>query len=98
MAVSSYPHKGWPLWSDAWKEKPAQERSFYDRTLITSPYAGIDAAKYNYITLPGIVAFCFYPGSLTFLFLCMLIVAAVGAAIEISVFAVGGGTLSCARC
>src|SRR3954467_4915630 len=93
MAVSSYPQKGWSLWSEAWKEKPAQQRSLYDRKLITSPYAGIDAAKYNYISLPGIVAFCFYPGSLSFLFLCLLIVAALASAIEISIFAVGGRNL-----
>jgi hypothetical protein len=93
MAVSSYPQKGWSLWREAWNEKPAQQRSLYDRKLITSPYAGIDAAKYNYVSLPGIVAFCFYPGSLTFLFLCMLVVAAVASAIEISIFALGARNL-----
>jgi hypothetical protein len=93
MAVSSYPHKGWRLWSDAWNEKPAQELSFYDRTLIKSPYAAVDTAKYNYISLPGIIAFCFYPGSLAFLFLCMLVVSALAAAIEISIFVMGGRNL-----
>lgn len=93
MAVSSYPDKGWRLWSEAWQEKSGQQLSFYDRTLIRSPYAGFDTAKYNYISLPGIVAFCFYPGSLPFLFLCMLVVAAIAAAIEVSIFALGGRNL-----
>jgi hypothetical protein len=93
MAVSSYPHKGWALWSEAWNEKPAPQLSFYDRTMIRSAYENVDPARYNYVTLPGIVAFCFYPGSLTFLFVCMLIVAAIGAATEMAIFAISGRNL-----
>jgi len=91
MAVSSYPGQGWGLWNDAWKEAYSNNRtSFYDTNLITSPYRHTDTTKYHYISLPGIVAFCFYPGSFTFLFGCMFMVGVVTAAIEISVFRLGG--------
>jgi hypothetical protein len=91
MAVSSYPGQGWDLWNDAWKETYSNNRtSFYDTNLITSPYRHTDTTKYHYISLPGIVAFCFYPGSFTFLFGCMFMVGAIAAAIEISVFRLGG--------
>ena len=93
MAVSSYPKQGWDLWSEAWKETPANKLSFYDANLITSPYIDMDTTKHHYISLPGILAFCFYPGSFPFLFMCMCVLGAVAAAIEISVFKLGGGNV-----
>ncbi|HVS26490.1 MAG TPA: hypothetical protein VHE58_04235 [Burkholderiales bacterium] len=93
MAVSSYPKQGWDLWSEAWKETPSNKMSFYDTNLITSPYRYTDRTKYHYISLPGILAFCFYPGSFPFLFCCMFILGAIAAAIEISVFKLGGGNI-----
>jgi len=94
MAVSSYPKQGWDFWSEAWKETYSNKQmSFYDTHLITSPYRDMDVTKHHYISLPGIVAFCFYPGSFPFLFLCMLILGGIAAAIEISVFKLGGGNV-----
>jgi hypothetical protein len=94
MAVSSYPKQGWEFWSEAWKETYSNKQmSFYDTHLITSPYRDMDVTKHHYISLPGIVAFCFYPGSFPFLFLCMLILGGIAAAIEISVFKLGGGNV-----
>jgi hypothetical protein len=93
MAVSSYPKQGWDLWSEAWKETHSHKMSFYDANLITSPYRDIDMTKHHYISLPGIVAFCFYPGSFPFLFMCMFVLGAVAAAIEISVFKLGGANI-----
>jgi len=94
MAVSSYPKQGWDFWSEAWKETYSNKQmSFYDTHLITSPYRDMDVTKHHYISLPGIVAFCFYPGSFPFLFLCMLILGGMAAAIEISVFKLGGGNV-----
>jgi hypothetical protein len=91
MAVSSYPVQGWDLWNNAWKETYSDNKtSFYDMNLIVSHYRHVDTTKYHYISLPGIVAFCFYPGSFTFLFGCMFMVGVVAAAIEISVFRLGG--------
>jgi len=94
MAVSSYPKQGWDLWSEAWKETYSNKHmSFYDTHLITSSYREMDVRKHHYISLPGIVAFCFYPGSFPFVFLCMFMVGAIAAAIEISVFKLGGGNV-----
>ena len=93
MAVSSYPKQGWDLWSEAWKETPSNKLSFFDANLITSPYKDMDMTKHNYISLPGILAFCFYPGSFPFLFMCMFLLGALAAAIEISVFKLGGGNV-----
>jgi hypothetical protein len=93
MAVSSYPGLGWALWKEAWKETPGRKLSLYDSKLITSPYAELDPTEHNYISLPGSVAFFFYPGSFAFLFACMLALGALAAAIEISVFKLGGRNL-----
>jgi hypothetical protein len=91
MAVSSYSEQGWSLWREAWKETYSDNKtSFYDTNLITSPYRDTDMKKYHHISLPGIMAFCFYPGSFPFLFGCMFILGAMAAAIEISVFKLGG--------
>ena len=67
MAASTYPTPGWDLWNEAWKELYSGEMSFYDAHLITSPYRATDFAKHHFVSLPGILAFCFYPGSLAFL-------------------------------
>jgi hypothetical protein len=94
MAVSSYPGQGWKLWGEAWKETYSQSiTSFYDTNIITSPYTNMDATKYHYISLPGILAFCFYPNSFLFLFTCMLLLGLLAAAVEISVFKLGGGNI-----
>lgn len=90
MAVSSYPNLGWDLWSEAWNEMPSNKLTFYDTNLITSPYINMDTTKHHYISLPGILAFCFYPGSYPFLFMCMFVLGAIAAGIEISVFTLGG--------
>ena len=93
MAVSSYPKQGWDLWREAWKEAPSNKLSFYDANLITSPYTDMDTTKHHFISLPGILAFCFYPGSFPFLFMCMFVLGAVAAVIEISIFKLGGGNV-----
>ncbi|MDO8685882.1 MAG: hypothetical protein Q7J78_04335, partial [Clostridiales bacterium] len=93
MAVSSYPEQGWALWDEAWKETYSKKMSFYDTNLITSPYRHKDLTKHHYISLPGIIAFCFYPGSFPFLFGCMFVLGAIAAAIEIAVFKLGGGNI-----
>jgi hypothetical protein len=93
MAVSSHPGQGWNLWSEALREKPARNMSFYDTNMISSPYSEMDTTKHYHISLPGIVAFFFYPGSFVFLFACMLVLGLLGAAIEFSVFRLGGRNL-----
>lgn len=93
MAVSSHPRQGWDLWREAWQERPAAKLSFYDTTFIASTYLDIDLKKYLLISLPGIVAFFFYPGSFLLLLACMALLGALAAAVEVSVFKLGGRNL-----
>ncbi|AKH20842.1 hypothetical protein [Sedimenticola thiotaurini] len=91
MAVSSYPHLGWDLWKNALNESYNEtETSFYDNNLIESPYINTDKSAHHFISLPGIVAFFFYPGSFLFLFISTLMLGAVAASIEAFVFRFGG--------
>lgn len=93
LAVSSYPQLGWNLWNEAWREVYKPQMSFYDANLVTSTYRETDMTKHHYIALPGIVAFCFYPGSYAFLFVCMFVLAWIAVCIEIVAFKLGGGNL-----
>ncbi len=93
MAVSSHPGQGWDLWREAWNEVPAQKLSFYDSNFIASPYLNADLTKHNFISLPGSVAFFFYPGWFSFLAACMFVLGLLAAAIEFSVFKLGGKNL-----
>lgn len=96
FAVSSFPMLGMDLWRQAWEEVYSDYgTSFYDLTLITSPYSitEVNLTNYHYISLPGIIAFCFYPGSFLFLFVAMFLVGGIGAAIEIIVYKLGGKNL-----
>ncbi|NVZ61200.1 hypothetical protein HX867_03815 [Pseudomonas gingeri] len=91
MAVSSYPALGWGLWRSAWAEVYNENSlSFYDQNLIDSDYKNTDTSRFHFVSLSGIVAFFFYPGSYLFLFFSMLGVGLLGAAIEIFVFRFGG--------
>jgi len=87
MAVSSYPKLGWDLWKNAWKEKYSDHgTSFYDLEIVTTSYTNTDFSKHHFISLPGILAFFYYPGSFIFLFLAMFLVGALAAGIEISIY------------
>lgn len=94
MAISSYPSLGWDLWETALKETYNEnETSFYDNTFIESPYVNTDKAKYHFLSLPGMIAFFFYPGSFLFLFVSMFMLGGFAAAIEAFVFKLGGKNL-----
>jgi len=91
MAVSSHQNLGRGLWRTALKETYNEnETSFYDNTFIASPYANADKTKHHFISLPGIIAFFFYPGSFLFLFASTFLLAALAAMIEAFVFKLGG--------
>jgi hypothetical protein len=94
LAVSSSNKTGWQLWIDACQEKYSENTiSFYDDQLITSPYKDNDFTKSHFISLPGFLAFFFYPGSYWFLFLAMLLLGLVAAAIEKLSYRMGGRNL-----
>lgn len=93
LAVTSSPDKGWDLWSRAWKETYGRNLGFYDANLIESQYIHSDLTKARPVSLPGIIAFFYYPGSIPFLFASMFLLGLVGSAIEWIVFKVGGQNL-----
>jgi hypothetical protein len=89
MAVSSSKRLGWELWREAWKEEYREEElSLYDRTLVQTPYIdpNIDESRTHFVSLPGLVAFLYYPGSLGFLFAALLICALLAAMLEIATY------------
>jgi hypothetical protein len=86
LAVSSSHSLGWGMWREAWQEKYQENQlSLYDRTFVDSPYAqpGVDMSKHHFVTMPGIIAFLYYPGSFAFLFFSMFFCALAAAALEI---------------
>lgn len=94
MAVTSYSRLGWALWQEGWREKLDRDSlSFYDKTFIASPYTTMDTSINYFISLPGILAFCYYPGSLWFLFISMFLISFIGSMIEILIFKFGGQNL-----
>ena len=96
MAVSAYDQLGWKLWRDAWQEQFREGTlSLYDSRIIDSPYrlAAIDRSRNHYVSLPGIFAFLYYPGSLAFLFAGMFGCALVAGAVEIGAFYMCGRNL-----
>lgn len=94
LAVSSHPNLGWSLWNAAWMEKYSDHNAtFYDNNIIDSPYKSVNRDKHHFISLPGIIAFCFYPGSIVFLFLCMFLISIFGSVLELFAFKLGGRNL-----
>lgn len=91
LSVSSYPKLGWSLWREAVNEVyDENQTSFYDNNFIESSYIKTDKSKHHFISLPGIIAFFFYPGSFVFLFFAMLIVGLGAALIEYATYQLGG--------
>jgi len=94
LAVSSYPELGWDLWEEAWGEQYANYgTSLYDRKIAMSQYLIMDMSNRHFISLPGVLAFFFYPGSYGFLFFAMVALGILGAAVEVAVYKWGGGNL-----
>jgi hypothetical protein len=64
----------------------------YDRYFIDSPYAipTIDKAKHHFVSLPGVIAFFYYPGSLAFVFVGLLLIGLTGAMFEYLAYRLGG--------
>lgn len=98
MSVSSYPNLGWDLWKRAWQERPFETgTSFYDKEIgksyYSTNYSESEITKYHLVTLPGIVAFLYYPGSFIFLFLGMLVLTSVALICEIVVQKLAGNPI-----
>ena len=89
MAVSSSDRIGWGVWREAWQEKfRAGVPALYDRYFIDSPYLAptMDWTRHHFVSLPGVIAFFFFPGSLLFLFISLLFVAWIAALLEMGAY------------
>lgn len=95
MAISSYSNLGWNIWSKAWREKYYDfGSSFYDREIAKTPGIGEkDFTEHHFISLPGLVAFFFYPGSYLFLFTSIFLLAVLASVAEFLAFKFSGGNL-----
>lgn len=96
MAVSSYPNLGWDLWREAWAERYVEgELSLYDKQFIATPYThpDIDKSINHFVSLPGAIAFFFYPGSYSFMFIAILLCGLFGGVFEYLVYRFSDGNL-----
>lgn len=94
LAVTSYGDSGWHLFREALRERYSHyETSFYDLNIIDSPYIDMDKTKNHYISLPGAIAFFFYPGSYLFLLASMVMIGLFAAMFEFMTYRLGGKNL-----
>ncbi|MCG8436972.1 MAG: hypothetical protein MI751_02690 [Pseudomonadales bacterium] len=92
LAVTSSDQQGWLLWEDAWAERfEAGSLTLYDSRLIDSPYKddGANSDRNHFVSLPGIVAFAWYPGVAWFALLVCFLAGVTGAILEAVIWYLG---------
>ena len=94
MSVASYPKRGWDLWDSAWAEDFSNRgTSFYDAEIAHSAYTKIDLSNRHFISMPGVLAFAYYPDSYLLLIFLMFLVGVGSAGIEFAAYRFDGGNL-----
>ncbi|OFZ29738.1 MAG: hypothetical protein A2622_10995 [Bdellovibrionales bacterium RIFCSPHIGHO2_01_FULL_40_29] len=95
LAISNHPGLGWDLFKTAIGEKYyLSGTSFYDMKIaVNSPYRTTTNELNHFVSLPGILAFMFYPGSYAFLFLALMLIGLFAAAIELLTYRLSGANL-----
>lgn len=94
MAVVGSTYKSWDLFRHALEEKFDQSaNAFYDQHFIETSYNNARDDGLHFISLPGYVAFLFYPGSFLFLFFAIMVFSLVAAFFEFIVYHLGGKNL-----
>ena len=78
IAVSSYPSLSWDLFKSSLHEKNIRGLSFYDANFIKSAYIDVNFSKKQFVTLPGFVAYFFYPGSFILLSIFIFVTVSIG--------------------
>lgn len=92
MAVISSEKYGWSAFKDALGEKYVKgELSYYDKYMIQSPYQYTDLSVNNFITIPGFIAYLYYPRSKIFLFFAVFIFSYIGVLFEWFTSKLSGG-------
>lgn len=94
MAVVGAKDKGWEVFKEALSERLDKSvNSFYDKHFVVSAYDNSRGGGTHFVSLPGYIAFLFYPGSYLFLFCAVLAFSVVAALFEYIVYRLGGKNL-----
>jgi len=94
MAVVGATDKGWGVFKEALSERLDKSvNSYYDKHFVVSAYDNSRGDGTHFVSLPGYIAFLFYPGSYVFLFFAVLAFSAIAAVLEYIVYRLGGKNL-----
>ncbi|PTU75145.1 hypothetical protein DBO85_06230 [Pseudomonas mangrovi] len=94
MAVVGSEHTGWGVFGEALTERfDTSANAFYDQHFVESAYDNTRGDGTHFISLPGYIAFLFYPGSYLFLLVAVFAFSMLAALIEYFVYRVGGKNL-----
>lgn len=94
MSVVAKEDLGWDLFGQALSERlDTSVTSFYDQHFVDSYHANAENDGLHFISLPGYIAFLFYPGSYWFLFLAVSAFSVAAGGIEYLVYRFGGRNL-----
>lgn len=94
MSVVGADNLSFCLFKEALAERfNTSENSFYDRRFVESSYENSRDDGLHFVSLPGYIAFLFYPGSYLFLFCAVLMFSMLAAVIEYLVYRLGGQNL-----
>lgn len=94
MSVVGSSNSGWKVFQEALFEPfDKTVNSFYDRNFIVSSYDNSRGNGTHFVSLPGYIAFLFYPGSYLFLFVAILVFSAIAYFVDYVVYRLGGGNL-----
>jgi hypothetical protein len=94
MSVVGSSNRGWKMFQEALYEPfDKTVNSFYDKNFISSSYDNSRGDGTHFVSLPGYIAFLFYPGSYLFLFVAILVFSAIASFFEYIVYRLGGKNL-----
>lgn len=92
MAVTSSSHYGWNVFKKSLDDKYTPGKlSFYDQYMIESAYRNTDLTLHNFISIPGFIAYFYYPRSKIFLFFILILFSFAGFFFEWIALKAGGG-------
>jgi len=89
LAISTQNNLGWTMFKKALSEKYDENKtSFYDK-LVNSVYKNSKEKNHHIVSMPGFVAFFYYPGSYIFLFIALFLIGIVASVIEVLAYKLG---------
>lgn len=92
MSMVGHRQLGWGLWKEAWGEKYSHSgTSMYDLKILGASQEGLK--HHHFISIPGIVAFFYYPGSMIFLLTSMVLLGVFAAGLEFLAYRLSDGNL-----